>query len=914
MTKKIISFLLTVSMILSLAVIPAYAAENLTAQDVAEEAGFLKSLGILDAVPSEEEGNKEVTRAEFVIYAARVLGVQNRNENTRYFMDVPMDHWALTYINQLTEMNVLSMPEDKLFKPNDKITVNEVVKILVSLCGYGDYAKVSGGYPKGYTDVARRLEIPVPGGDNPISLYNYIIMLYEALRAPLYEIRPADDTRVSYVESDETLLSKYYDIYETSGIVTQSGGIGVYDAPATGKTSADTAAIVKIGDDRYSSDVNLIDYLGRYTTVFYKQVNEDDIPHIVYRTDYKREDNVIEFDIKDFGKYENGVLTYYTESGKAQSETIPAGAFIIKNGKNETGNNVDVFNLKKGNVRLVDTENDGNIDFVFIWEYTNVFVSIIDAANFIIYDKVVPDKTVLLDDTEKIVMIENASGAKKTFADIAKSQLLTVYESDSYVRVIINGDGVSSNIYSSANDEYGLKLQVGKSETDKRWLYVDGDYQTDYLSDANYNGEINLNPGSSITYYLDAAGNIAYVTGPTGDGWTYGYLIKPLYDTDVEGSKLKLYTQSKKVMVYDVSDKVRVDAVRADTHDKLINALNKNNYGKTLTTGEDPVNGQLIRFKLNKDGVVSEIDTENYNAAGEDRISLHRTQDVASRTFWYHANGFANGKLLYNSSTVQFVVPTHANLPNCEDDDFRIITTYESGSHRVEGFKLDLQAGNESAIVCYASTDDIESTGPFLVESVNQSVNDDGEVVKTAKVYRATGGDLVTITADSDDAFSYTDSTTKTDYQIEKGDFIYAKVGYNGNVVSITMLYDYSRQKDQDAPIGWKNGRTAPRQSDKTDLVCAYVKNYSNSVARLVYSRKLTADDYDYTKSDYTYCDWPTRVQTGTVLVFDGKEITKSTLANEIVPGNAIGPDDAYAYWFLVSYTKIKAAVVYKNN
>ena len=130
MMKKLISFCLALTMVLSTFVImPARAESVLKASDVSKEAGLLQAIGIISGIPDETEGNREITRAEFAVTVAKAMGIKTTTENVTYFSDIPADHWSLSYVNRLVEMGIISLPDDRLYRPNDKITVNEAMKI-----------------------------------------------------------------------------------------------------------------------------------------------------------------------------------------------------------------------------------------------------------------------------------------------------------------------------------------------------------------------------------------------------------------------------------------------------------------------------------------------------------------------------------------------------------------------------------------------------------------------------------------------------------------------------------------------------------------------------------------------------------------------------------------------------------------
>ena len=385
--------------------------------------------------------------------------------------------------------------------------------------------------------------------------------------------------------------------------------------------------------------------------------------------------------------------------------------------------------------------------------------------------------------------------------------------------------------------------------------------------------------------------------------------------------------QSGALEVVTVDKKVILDGTIVKTNDEIKAGLDKvSKYGKTLETDEDRINGQLIRIKKNNNGMVSGIDSEYNDTEKEDRISLKRSQDYGKWLFWYHANGFVeNGnaqsgkQMFYNGKTVRFIVPKHSDLKNATEDDFGLMSGYYEGSgglFYVEGFKLDLESGHESVIVNYQDNASLETVGPYLIESVSKAVSADGDVVLVANVYTASGGDKVTVEAKDDGAFNFTksvkllDGTVKeyTD-SIAKGDFIMASVDHSGKVVSVMVYYDYSVEKDAKQSLGWKKGSAS--QSDNTFLVSAYVKNINDGIAYLWYEDHLDADDL--TGSRKNLYNHAARVQTGTALVFDGKTIRKSTLAEELIGASSLGYEDARPYFLTTRYTKITSAVLYKD-
>ena len=916
MFKRIIGLLLTMSMALSMTFTVPATAEGLTKKDIQEEAGLLQTLGIINTIADEQGGAEAVTRAEFAVTVASILRLQDVKSTQRYFIDVPENHWAVNSINALVELGAISQPEDKLFRPYDSITVNEAIKILLSVCGYSKYAQAQGGYPNGYIETARLLEMEVYGSAQPLTYYDLYQLLYEALQVNLYELENGTDTNYTLSQSDETLLSKYFDVYEATGLVTQAQGVSLYPGKFEKGDSEERASYVVIDEELYTSDINLYDYLGRFTTVFYVQEDRDDIPKIIYRKSVKREGEVLEINSEDFISYADYVINYY-EDGREQKEDISNGAIVIKNGSLLNTNLEDDININKGSIRLIDRDEDSTFDYVIISEYENIVVNIIDSENYTVYDKIDKEKPLVLDEKGKIVTIENTAGARKTFADITTNAVLTVYDSEDYVRVIINDASITANVFSVKTEDDKQMIEVGKSELDRKWLVIDNDYYNAVFAD-NGHGPVKLTPGAEITYFTDAFGNIAYITEPLKDNWGYAYLIKLSNNEDTDQAMMRVYTQTDEIKVIPVSAKVKIDGEKAEGYGQIKAKLNKEtNYGKTLVEGEDSVNGQVIRIKLDANDEIFAIDTERKTEA-EEKFVMQRVTGYGAQTHWWHASGFPTAKVYYGSNTVRFCVPVYKDQLDAEEKYFTLRTSKYNdtgtSSYKIESFKTDLSSPYASVIVDYIElgSDKAQTTAAaYLVDKISKVAGSDGDIVYELSAYATTTGDLVTYTSDSEETFKKARGDAKI--QLERGDLIQLKVDALGNTVGYNMLYDYT---DPEAKMPWghitNNGSW--RESDRYyDLVHTYVKTNQESMLRLMYNTQLTPSDMEY--ENINNCDRFVGFNgKGPMLIFDGKNVTVTTLSQGILSAEITGTEYPEDYWFSVHLAKIVSGVVYRDN
>ena len=149
-----------------------------------------------------------ITRAEatkMICVAGNINLLSNNDE--KLFSDVATDHWAYQYIYSVKKSGIINGDENGNFNPNNNITNEEIVKMIVCLLGYGSMAEMKGGYPAGYTAVASRLEITNSLNLNtktPAIRKDVAIMICNSLDIPIMVEKSEDDdeNNVSYIILD----------------------------------------------------------------------------------------------------------------------------------------------------------------------------------------------------------------------------------------------------------------------------------------------------------------------------------------------------------------------------------------------------------------------------------------------------------------------------------------------------------------------------------------------------------------------------------------------------------------------------------------------------------------------------------------------------------------------------------------
>ena len=149
------------------------------------------AIGALGIITGYEDGtfgpNKNITRAEFATIVARSFNLTEAS-TAETFSDVPADHWAKGYIGAAKNAGIINGFEDGTFKPNDNVTEEQAVKMIVAALGYTEEATAAGGYPNGYIRVANEKKMNtglVISGKKDATRGRIAILMYNSLDIPV---------------------------------------------------------------------------------------------------------------------------------------------------------------------------------------------------------------------------------------------------------------------------------------------------------------------------------------------------------------------------------------------------------------------------------------------------------------------------------------------------------------------------------------------------------------------------------------------------------------------------------------------------------------------------------------------------------------------------------------------------------
>ena len=125
-----------------------------------------------------------LTRAQMATILVRAYGQEGTGEG-KTFADVPESHWAYSYIASASALGLIYGVSDTLFAPEDDVTLEQCVTMLVRARGYGTEAENLGGYPQGYLEIGTGLglleQVTQQQGDAPLTRGDMAILVCNGL-------------------------------------------------------------------------------------------------------------------------------------------------------------------------------------------------------------------------------------------------------------------------------------------------------------------------------------------------------------------------------------------------------------------------------------------------------------------------------------------------------------------------------------------------------------------------------------------------------------------------------------------------------------------------------------------------------------------------------------------------------------
>lgn len=523
------------------------------------------------------------------------------------FSDVDIDHEDYVAIQFAADLGLMNGYGDGSFGPENSVTFQDMIKVIVTLLGYDRYAIDNGGYPNGYMYMAARLEltkyINLPY-DSTVTKEQAASLVCEALEADLCNVE-------NEIQQGKNLLSEYFNIGKTTGVVTATSRTGLYSYETDAGEN-----LVKIGSEIYENNSKVAEnMLGKRITAYF-EFNDDGQNILLYVIEKEEDNTEVSFDYDDFDGYSNERIKYYEDgSSSSKNAKIEDSAPVIVNGVYEDIiRNIDFesFADYSTDMRILDSDNDGIYDVLFINSYktyivrsvntveNRIFVSDVtdpQSSSAVITNSAATRYTPIELDDSNIVFRFFSDGVETTIASVKTDSVISVAESQN------NGGLKYIDIYISSNKISGTVNSVNDN------IITINDTEYRKVPNANL---AELKDGYTGTLYLDVNGKVAAYSV---DSTAYDYGVLLLCDESEDGNSavFRIFRKSTgKTEVLNAAEKVVIDKKSCTPKEAL------------TVLGGDAMPEQLVAYKVNDAGELREIvratvyDNWNYSGIYDD--------------------------------------------------------------------------------------------------------------------------------------------------------------------------------------------------------------------------------------------------------------------------------------------------------
>ena len=755
--KKVMALVIVLSMLVSMfTVMTASAAdfEDVIGTDYEEAVMVLAPMGVIAGY--EEDGvvtfkpSQVVTRAEMASFIIRELGLNVASHSNTVFSDVPYDFWGSGAISIANSKNIIVGHGDGTFGPDDQVSFQDAVKMLVCALGYEVDANDNGGYPAGYIAIADKLDLlegltdklaDTTAGCDRGTVAN---LMYNALNVYLQEVTWYNGQVLTKTITSSTMASEMgYTKFENVVVNATS-------TTALSGSLQDTGYVALSGvkEDVRDGGYNMDQYLGRTITVYASYDRNNAEYTIVSVVGETGRSETIQLDLDDVQGMNGNELVYYVDkesSSRTSSYTLAPLAIdggnltMVYNNTAVSAEDQDfsmITDANNGSVTLIDSEKDGIYERVIIETYKNYqVVEVITEDNLLYLQNSATDEEdeVELDDSRETnrpkFSIVNTAGESMVLEDLAEDDIVSIY-SDVYPAEEAAGkDYVSGaeslRIIVSTDTIEGTVTSISSSK-----VYIDGEaYETDGVLATN-----SFAIDDEGIFFLDFNGYIAASdTSAVLDNFDF------VYDGIVNGRQITLYTMNSdgEKVSYDMASTVRVDGQsysmsNSEQRAALADVL-KIDDGDGLTTQ------YIVSLRTNESGDIN-------------RITM---LDGETESGYFTRNDKVLGNYILSDDTIVFTMPSPSEAI-FDEDEVKVVRYSTLQNQKTYSFKVcDVDKnGVVTAVIVYTSDSAVDADSDIaVIQSVSTTRDPSNETDIVLNLTMIQGGQVVTKHTKTDDQF-----------------------------------------------------------------------------------------------------------------------------------------------------------------
>ncbi len=601
---------LALSLIMLVLTIPfgvnIFAAEQSVYSLTEGQEGLLRHLGILGE--SEINYDKQITRGELAYIAAGVANIKDTAINEQVFYDVNPDHKYYQEIGALSQLGIVAGNGYGYFMPDSIVGDAEICKIFASILGYretGHYGSYVGvAKSAGVTD---NVEM-----DNIVTYGEAIEMAYNTLHCSMVEVHLLNNGGVSYVKNSDLLAVEYY-----YGLVMQKGILeGADNTELTKVNSTIEKGKVMINDRIFTCD-SADDLLGQAVVFYSQRANRrtGETADLIEYIHSNPRNTVLSVDPAEIILEETGfdALVYYENDKKKELELDVVD--VIINGMAAPDFEISDLKPDAGTVTLIDNNFDEKFDVILIDKYQYVLSKAIDAEKGVVRyayfvkneDGSFEEKTGTFGDPERedVRFAATDNGRKVLPSSLAGGAPIVVKISE-------NTEG----LLKFTVEPLRVKAEGKVTALGTDYISVEGKKFKLINSDALLlKNKVSTGDMVSIYTHLDRCVAILHTSG---DNYVHGWLVAAWNTEEAFNEYLtfRIINRDRTMIDYTVKERLVIDNEPYTNSDTILDKLNESAMACTKgADGSDRAyiesypHWQMVRYKLDSNGLVSQIDT-----------------------------------------------------------------------------------------------------------------------------------------------------------------------------------------------------------------------------------------------------------------------------------------------------------------
>ncbi len=635
LSKRFLCTLLAVVFtVVNLAVVPAFAEfTDVTSEHNAYDAvNVLNKLGVINGYDDGSfKPDNNVTRAEFTAMLLRTRGmgaVGSTSLENPPFPDVttPDVSWAIGNIRTARELKIINGYDDGTFKPNNNVSYEEAVKMIVCALGYGEMGSEGAFWYSKYLMTATSLGFLEGAGgavSTPATRATIASMLYNCL-----EIQLAENNEIT----DKTILENDLKLTKNIGYISSNPEISLSKPDANLRadeveiTVDGVAATYKVDD---ASKYN--DMLGAQIEFYYQNDFNSGLKTLLLAT--VKNSVTVKVDANLIQTASASGITYLKseDSERETSANISPNSVVVYNGKlyGTAADSTSTFATyyanetvpQIGSIELLDRNGDNSYDVVFVYDYDVYFVSSVTSSDYKVTDNALrkglgtTDSQIVLNYKTDNIKFSTPSGSESSFSAIKKGSVIFVAKSKhvgGITNVIVSNDTVSGKVAATSSVKgFTINGKDYKSSNLAPWKNTITGATPDITSAPAM--------GDTAKFYLDMEGNIIwYDKTEAASNQQYGYVTGAKFDSGnfEQNAQVEIITKSNtNGTIYTITTKSKLNgAVPASLSDFVTELDKASNRGITA----DSDYKQLVKFTTAKGTEIEEIITYEPKSTGGD--------------------------------------------------------------------------------------------------------------------------------------------------------------------------------------------------------------------------------------------------------------------------------------------------------